>query len=235
MSLRLNLGCGRTTHEEFVNIDFNIFLRFGKIPGLKSLLARFGVSYPNLDNVLIHDLRHGIPFAAESADVVYHSHLIEHIDYEHVNPFLQEIRRVLKIGGIQRLVLPDLEHHILQIQDDIGIYEKTGIYNGSALNIHNLLEQSVRRKPAAILGLSPIVQRLAIRLFGDAQARGETHQMMYTKAAIHEILAQNGFVNIRFVSKDMSQIPGWQLMNLDLNPLGSELHEGSIYVECQRN
>jgi ubiquinone/menaquinone biosynthesis C-methylase UbiE len=183
---------------------------------------------------MIHDLRHGIPFATESVDVVYHSHLIEHIDFEHVNQFLQEIRRVLKIGGIQRLVIPDLEHHIFRIQDDIRKYEATGIFNGAAQNIYNLFEQSVRKKPAAIMNLRSIVQRLTIGLLGDAQSRGETHQMMYTKAAIHEILIQNGFANIRFVSSELSQIPDWHLMNMDLDPQGTELHKGSVYIECQR-
>jgi hypothetical protein len=235
VSLRLNLGCGRTTNEEFVNIDFNFFLRLGRIPGVKSILTRFGISYPNLDQVMIHDLRKGIPFAAETVDIVYHSHLLEHIDYEQVNMFLEEIQRVLKVGGIQRLVIPDLELHILQIQKDIRIYEESGFYNGAALNIHNLLEQSVRKKPAAILQLSPIFQRIAIWLFGDAQSRGETHQMMYTRAAVHEILEKNGFVNITFLSPEVSQIPNWNLMNLDLSPTGLELHKGSVYVECQKN
>lgn len=232
--MRLNLGCGRTTNSQFINIDFNIFLKLSRVPGLKRILSRLGIYYPKLDHVLIHDLRRGIPFPSNSIEVVYHSHLLEHIDFEQVNTFLKEIHRVLQVGGIHRIVIPNPEPFLLQIQGDITNYEKTGSYVGSVSNIHALLEQSVRKIPARIQDFRPFFRGIALRLFGDAQKRGETHQMMYSKAAVHEILVKNGFSKIVFLSPDKSQIPGWDLMNLDLDSFRMELHPGSTYVECRK-
>lgn len=59
--------------------------------------------------VRAHDLRLGIPYADESFDVVYHSHLLEHFPKKAAPPFLRECRRVLKRGGIIRIAVPDLE------------------------------------------------------------------------------------------------------------------------------
>ena len=42
-------------------------------------------------------------------DVVYHSHLLEHLQQEEGEDLIQECFRVLKPGGILRIVVPDLE------------------------------------------------------------------------------------------------------------------------------
>jgi predicted SAM-dependent methyltransferase len=83
----LNLGCGERIHPDWINIDMT-------------------ASQPN---VVAHDLVAGVPFEAESADVVYHAAVFEHIRRKDVAKFLREIHRVLKPGGIIRIGVPDLE------------------------------------------------------------------------------------------------------------------------------
>src|SRR6266576_6947071 len=83
----LNLGCGTRFHPEWTNID---------------------VGYVN-PHVQIHDVRKGLPFLDDTFDVVYHSHLLEHLPRESALPFSQECYRVLKRGGIIRVAVPDLE------------------------------------------------------------------------------------------------------------------------------
>lgn len=61
------------------------------------------------DNIIVHNLAKGIPFPDGSVDVVYHSHLLEHLDRDVAERFLREVQRVLRLGGIQRIVVPDLE------------------------------------------------------------------------------------------------------------------------------
>ncbi len=56
-----------------------------------------------------YDLRKGIPFPDGVFDAVYHSHVLEHFSKSEALPFLKECRRVLKPGGIIRVVVPDLE------------------------------------------------------------------------------------------------------------------------------
>jgi predicted SAM-dependent methyltransferase len=83
----LNLGCGNRFHPAWINVD----------------LA------PRDPSVLAADLSRGIPYPDASFDVVYHSHVLEHIRREHAARFLRECWRVLKPSGILRVAVPDLE------------------------------------------------------------------------------------------------------------------------------
>lgn len=88
MSVRkLNLGCGRRFHPAWTNVDF----------------TATGAG------VISADLNRGIPFPDESFDVVYHSHLLEHIVQDKAADFILECYRVLRFDGVIRVVVPDLE------------------------------------------------------------------------------------------------------------------------------
>ncbi|MDL2290752.1 glycosyltransferase, partial [Desulfovibrio sp. OttesenSCG-928-F20] len=84
----LNLGCGSIFHKDWINIDFH----------------DYGGS------VIAYDLRLGVPFADESVDVIYHSHVLEHFTRENAKKFLEDCFRTLRPGGLMRVVVPDLEN-----------------------------------------------------------------------------------------------------------------------------
>lgn len=83
----VNLGCGKRFHLEWINIDVN----------------------PQSPQVIAQDLSKGIPLSDLSCDVVYHSHLLEHLRRNDALKFMKECHRVLKPGGILRVATPDLE------------------------------------------------------------------------------------------------------------------------------
>ncbi len=83
----LNVGCGKRFHSSWINIDV----------------------LPADPVVTHHDVTKGIPFENESLEVVYHSHVLEHIPKPQGEAFIGECYRVLKKGGILRVVVPDLE------------------------------------------------------------------------------------------------------------------------------
>lgn len=83
----VNLGCGNTYHSDWINID----------------IAPLG------PGVIAHDLSQGIPLDDNSCDVVYHSHVLEHIRRNDASGFIAECHRVLRPGGIIRIAVPDLE------------------------------------------------------------------------------------------------------------------------------
>lgn len=83
----LNLGCGANYHPSWLNVDL----------------------VPSSRSVYVCDLRKGIPFPAESFAVVYHSHLLEHFPRQDAGRLIGECFRVLRPGGILRVVVPDLE------------------------------------------------------------------------------------------------------------------------------
>jgi predicted SAM-dependent methyltransferase len=82
--LRLHLGCGGNQIEGWVNID----------------LVSTAADLP-------WDLRHPLPFPADSVAAVFHEHLLEHLPFPAAAAFLRECYRVLRPGGVLRVAVPD--------------------------------------------------------------------------------------------------------------------------------
>jgi SAM-dependent methyltransferase len=83
----VNLGCGRRRHPDWTNCDL----------------------VPDGPDVIAVDITRGLPFDAATCDAVYASHVLEHVAVGEAHRFAAEIWRVLKPGGVVRLVVPDLE------------------------------------------------------------------------------------------------------------------------------
>jgi SAM-dependent methyltransferase len=64
----------------------------------------------NSPDIIAYNLLKGIPFKDNSFEVVYHSQVLEHFQKENAPFFIKECYRVLKPGGILRVVTPDLEN-----------------------------------------------------------------------------------------------------------------------------
>lgn len=61
---------------------------------------------PGIDH--LYDCRKDLPFSNESVDAIYCEHFFEHLEYsEEAQRFIAECRRVLRKGGIFRIVVPD--------------------------------------------------------------------------------------------------------------------------------
>lgn len=98
----VNLGCGSRHHNGWKNFDF----------------------VSNHPDVLACDLRNGIPMADETADVVYHSHVLEHFVRKDAFFFLSECHRILKPGGVIRVAVPDLEQIVRSYLDCLETVRK---------------------------------------------------------------------------------------------------------------
>lgn len=108
--LKLNLGCGIRTPAGWVNVDYALGARFAKLPFFRALNRRLGLFRVDWDEgVFLLDLTGRFPWADGSVDVIYSSHTLEHLSRQEGRRFLGECRRVLRSGGIIRLVLPDLQ------------------------------------------------------------------------------------------------------------------------------
>ena len=132
MKSYLNLGCGTRFHSAWTNIDF-----IGATP-----------------EVISHNLRNGLPYADDAAEVVYHSHVLEHFSRDDGRAFLRECRRVLKPGGIIRVVVPDLESVVatyLRALEHAAAGDKEWGQNYEYV-ILELYDQAVRERPGGELG-----------------------------------------------------------------------------------
>lgn len=185
--------------------------------------------------VLVHDLRRGIPAVDESVDAVYHSHLLEHIDRAHAPAFLAEVVRVLRPGGVHRVVVPDFElacrRYLEHAERCVGT---SGFITDHEDHIAAIIEQMVRREASGTSQQNPLRRRVENMLLGDARRRGETHQWMYDRISLPAMLRACGFRNPTVVDEATSSIPGWRRIDLDRNGDGSEYKPGSLYVEALR-
>ena len=91
---RLNIGCGTHYAEGWVNVDV--------------------VYLPEHDTTpdVVADPLQGLPFPDGSADRIYLGHVLEHVDWEQVVPFVTEIRRVIAPDGQLMVTGPDAKRTI---------------------------------------------------------------------------------------------------------------------------
>lgn len=61
---------------------------------------------------IVADILEGLPIDSNSIDYAVSNHALPEIPYPNLVPTLEELRRVLKAGGVLRLELPDLEKAI---------------------------------------------------------------------------------------------------------------------------
>lgn len=210
----LNLGCGTKTSgcPDVVNIDCSVYLRIRRNPLLRSAVplflcgARLERYRSLLANILVHDLSRGLPFESNSVDVVYHSHMLEHLDRAIVPGFLAEVLRVLKPGGIQRVVVPDLEvlcgrylEHLAACQSD-----RREIARHDSL-VAAFLEQSVRKESDATSRQGPVRRFLENLLLGDARRRGAMHQWMYDRCNLGAVLEEAGYRDVSVEADNTSE------------------------------
>lgn len=83
----LNIGCGDNFHNDWINIDI----------------------VPVDSSIIKHNILKDIPFPDNSIDVIYHSHVLEHLHKSEGEKFMIECNRVLKPNGTIRIVLPNFE------------------------------------------------------------------------------------------------------------------------------
>ena len=239
----LNLGCGAkiSREPEVVNIDWSFLLR-AKQNRVLSLVVPMLLSPARrerfeaiAENVMVHDLSKGIPAESGSVDVVYHSHMLEHLDRDVVPVFLREVVRVLKPGGAHRIVVPDLEAlcvtHLESIRKWQADPARAAEHDAS---VAALYEQSVRKEAAGAKAQRPLRRKLENFVFGDARKRGETHQWMYDRVNLAHLLLQSGLTDPQVAPFDGSSIPEWAKYRLDATADGREINLGSLYMEARK-
>lgn len=93
--LYLNIGGGGFYHPHWINLDY---------------CEDFGEKSYDI-NMVNHDLcsMKPLPFENDSFKIVYSSHCIEHIPDAPVMFLFEEIRRILRPGGVCRIVCPDID------------------------------------------------------------------------------------------------------------------------------
>ena len=86
----LDLGCGSNTSPDYCNLDYNW--------------------HPGVD--VCWDVTRGLPFVDHYIGGIFTEHLLEHLAFVDALALLAECRRILRLGGVLRIVVPDAQLYL---------------------------------------------------------------------------------------------------------------------------
>lgn len=155
-------------------------------------------AHPGVD--LVADIRHGLPLDDNSFDYIVAIHVLPELPYNELDSSLAELRRVLKPGGVLRLSLPDMDLAMRAYQTgDVDYF---------------LVDDTVVRSLAG---------KMIVQLTWYGRSR-----CMFTWEFAEELLARNGFRDIRRCRYRQSASPHVGITELDNRPLES------LFVEARK-
>jgi SAM-dependent methyltransferase len=114
----LQLGCLASAPASWENTDVTPHIFVARIPGAARLLRSVGLMsaerYAEHRAGVFARIRYlnaakRFPFQDQSFDNVFSCHMLEHLYRDEAEQCVREVRRVLKPGGVFRVVVPDLD------------------------------------------------------------------------------------------------------------------------------
>jgi predicted SAM-dependent methyltransferase len=196
---KFHLGCGIIFLKNYLNIGFWNNLEQNRLYANPNGVA---------DTVLLNfDLTNGIPASDNSLEVVYHSHMLEHLTNNEGIEFLSECNRVLQPGAIMRLLVPDLENFSKKyVEGDDFFFDA---YRKEALdNDRNLYPT----RGAVFMGM----------------LHNHGHKMGYDFETLQYVLKQTGFTNVKKTMFQESQLTDIQ----EIEPYAPLRAAESLCIEC---
>lgn len=214
--IRVNIGCGPRPTEGWRNYDNSLSLRIAQLPSfVEKALSAVGLLQPSQANTIavcrqnqikFADATRHIPEPSETVDVVYSSHMVEHLSQDEALRFLKEALRILKPGGMIRIAVPDLRIYVERYLAD----EDGDQFVKSLLMLDRNPQGFIERLKMAILG------------FRD-------HKWMYDGKSLTKALTRAGFVEAEVLPAGITRIPDPGLLDL------CERADQSVYVEARKS
>jgi SAM-dependent methyltransferase len=212
--MRVNVGCGATPTRGWLNLDGSLTVRLARVPGLIPAAHRLGlVTKQQLAFTRVvqeagirpANAARRLPLSNSSVEVLYTSHMVEHLTRVEARRFLAEAFRVLRPGGFIRVAVPNLGLYVARYLDST---DADAFIEGTLLGI------DAPRGP---------LQRVKSLLTGS-----NGHMWMYDEASALRLLSSGGFVDGEALRAGQTTIPDPGA--LDLHERDAE----SLYVEARK-
>ena len=210
---KINVGCGTNPTPGWLNLDNSPSVLIARSPALMTVLGATGF----LSGVRLTFAKAAeaggirwanakrLPVADASAEALYSSHMVEHLDPGEMRSFLAEVRRVLVPGGILRLGVPDLA---IMVRDYLATHDADRFIAATLM---------ARENPRTLR------DRVSALIMGH---RG--HAWMYDGPSLVQLLEREGFRGVVEVPAGETTIPAPGA--LDLHERAGE----TVYVEGRR-
>ena len=111
---KLHIGCGPFTPSGWVNLDGSWNAKLAKFKFLRKILGKFRIIPPHLAeiswnlDIVHHDIRKPFPFKNDTFSAIYASHVLENLYLDEAKSLLKECHRILRPGGVLRIMVHDL-------------------------------------------------------------------------------------------------------------------------------
>jgi len=211
--MRINVGCGQTPITGWRNFDNSFSVRLAKLPLIPDLMFILKILNPSQNKFIqfirsnkieFGDVARRLPVSDGSVEVLYCSHMLEHLSSKSVLLFLNEAKRIVQHDGILRIAVPDIRKQALKY-----------LKNNDA---DAFLNKTLLAQPP----LDSYIERLIFLFVGPRQ-----HQWMYDGKSLCRLLKKTGFVDVRIVPAGKTKIKSPKPLNL------FERSQESVYVEAK--
>ena len=211
MTIRVNIGCGSTPINGWINYDNSIAIKLANSPILYRILKLFkllnkrqikNIEWNKRNKIFFADATKKIPLGTNSVECIYTSHMLEHLSRDGALSFLDESLRILKKDGILRITIPDLK---IIINDYLT--------EGDA---DEFMERLYIEAPS----IENLTSKLKLFIFGYRH-----HQWMYDGKSLSILMKKRGFRNVKVCKRGETFINNLNGLNL------YERIEESVYVE----
>ncbi|KGG14951.1 MULTISPECIES: class I SAM-dependent methyltransferase [unclassified Prochlorococcus] len=192
-SLKVQYGCGLSNPIGWKNYDSTPTLFIQKIPLsklfskiiykiLKKTNPRISANLRNIisNKAIYGDITKRLPERSSSVDFLYASHVLEHLPLKEFTFAIKESYRILKKGGIFRLVVPNLRYFIEEYLDS----------DSKSKSIDFCLNSNLGKE-----SFENIFSRM----------RGDGHHLMYDYQTLENELSKVKFSSIRRARFDDSE------------------------------
>lgn len=167
---KIHLGSGDHRIDGWINVDFS----------------------PAMPVDLVADLTRAMPLRSDSIDLIHSEDFVEHVDEAAGNVVLRECFRVLRSGGVMRVLTPDLRALVNELY--------------------------VRRDPRHLRWCSAYLDSDdPCEAFNMHMRMGGDHRFIYDEEHLSSLLGEIGFA-VRRVRYNRSSVP--ELRYLDLRDFG---------------
>jgi len=188
--LYVQYGSGDQAVPGWLSYDSSLTLVIQRIPIFGWLMkSRLNCVFD--DKIKYGDIVRGLPLDKESIDGIFCSHILEHLSYDDCLIAIENTYEYLKLGGVFRVIVPDLLFHIEEYQAaSMSKDQKDRI--GAAYELCRMSNFGV------LHSRSSLVRRL-MDAFNDNK-----HLWMWDYESLINVLSDVGFVDIKRFEQGVS-------------------------------
>ena len=195
---------------------------------------------------IAHDLTANkpLPIDSDTIEAAYTSHVIEHLQDEHVAYIFSETCRVLKSGGVFRITCPDIDLYIRAFMDkDLSFfhyrdhyhYVETGINQSVAGMFLDVFATSIAQsadyqeiaESFKTRGVVPTLEFYKSKVVYDVK-RSHFHVNWFNVEKLKAMLKRAGFFDIRVSAMGQSYYSDMR----NLSKFDTQDFKISLFVEC---